>query len=479
MARRDETARGITQRERPVTEVWRGRDGTQMDGSGTTIGLTATQVTATQALVSRDGKFRRGSIRRFDALYGWGGAASGGASFNKTTGMSSTQWTMTLKMEAEAAFHAVRLLWRNVAQNALANCSSVVGVTETNDNSTSALMASPTIGGSTYQALAAANTLTGWRAVTYAGASTVSVPASTTGQTYALSDEVPITSIARTDGGARPLLLYRCHHNGALDGNWALHTVGATTRTPSAALRNRTLAVSNAAGTDGVAALTATHGLSTSAMECYPIVRHAVPVLSVWAVGDSIAQNNALVADGVSAWAWRACLDASTPTNPVVFANFGASSQGAAVYLANARSALAAGAPAPSVLVIGPCSVNDIAPSPYARTVEAMRATAHQALQLARDYDIPAVIWWPVLPANSLTGAGDLLRTGLNADMQALAAQCGVTWMTFPGLGDGAAPEKWVPALNFGADGIHPNETAIDTIMAPALAGLLRALAVQ
>ena len=56
MARRDETARGITQRERPGTVVWRGRDGTQMDGSGTTIGLTATQVTATQALVSGYGK---------------------------------------------------------------------------------------------------------------------------------------------------------------------------------------------------------------------------------------------------------------------------------------------------------------------------------------------------------------------------------------------------------------------------------------
>ena len=204
-----------------------------------------------------------------------------------------------------------------------------------------------------------------------------------------------------------------------------------------------------------------------------------MPVLSVWGVGDSISQCSALVTDTVSSWGYRACLDASIQTNPVVYANFGAASQIATTYLANARATLAAGAPPPSVMVINPCSVNDITATPNTRIIESMRSTAQQALQLARDYDIPAIIWFPILPYNSLSGASDLLRTALNTEMAAMAAVAGVTWMTFSSLGDGAAPERWVAAYNYTSDGIHPNETAIDTIMAPVLLALLRSKRAQ
>jgi len=432
-----------------------------------------------QALVSAAGKFRRGSIRRFDALYGWYGAAVGGVSINKPSGLSSATWTQTVKMEVEAPFHAVRLMWRNIATNAMNNNTSVVGVTETNDNSTSGLMASPTIGGTTYQVVAGAGSINGWRASTYAGGSSVNLAAATTAQQYAISDETPLTSIARADGGSRPLLLYRNFHNGATDGSWAfIGSLNASLRTASAPMRNRTIAISQASS-DAITTLTAGFALTTTGMECYPIVRHTVPALSVWGVGDSITQNSGLVADAVSSWGYRACLDASTPSNPVVYANFGASSQTAAVYLSNARAALAAGAPAPSVMVVNPCSVNDISSTPNARIVESMRYYAQETLRLARDYDIPVVVWWPLLPYNALNSAGDAFRTALNAEMQAIAAQCGVYWISFGGLGDGANPERWVPAMNYSSDGIHPNETAIDTLMAPALAGLLRSLAAQ
>ena len=55
MARRDEGATGITQRDRVKTDLFVSRDGSMVDASGNVVGLTAAQLAATQALVSADG----------------------------------------------------------------------------------------------------------------------------------------------------------------------------------------------------------------------------------------------------------------------------------------------------------------------------------------------------------------------------------------------------------------------------------------
>ena len=55
MARRDEGATGITQRDRVKTDMFVSRDGSMVDASGNVVGLTAAQLAATQALVSADG----------------------------------------------------------------------------------------------------------------------------------------------------------------------------------------------------------------------------------------------------------------------------------------------------------------------------------------------------------------------------------------------------------------------------------------
>ena len=52
MARRDEGATGITQRDRVKTDLFVSRDGSMVDASGNVVGLTAAQLAATQALVS-------------------------------------------------------------------------------------------------------------------------------------------------------------------------------------------------------------------------------------------------------------------------------------------------------------------------------------------------------------------------------------------------------------------------------------------
>ena len=55
MARRDETASGITQRDRVSTDLFVSRDGAMVDASGNSAGLTAAQIASAQALVSKDG----------------------------------------------------------------------------------------------------------------------------------------------------------------------------------------------------------------------------------------------------------------------------------------------------------------------------------------------------------------------------------------------------------------------------------------
>lgn len=407
-----------------------------------------------------------------------GSSSNTGVAFNQTTGLSASLMTTTFKQEMETDFSAVRMLLLNRAQNSITANTMVVGVSETNATDTSTNMGSPVVNGTAYQQLAPTGTFNGWRAVTWAGASSVAVAASTTVQTFALSDWIGLTSIARADGGARPLLLWRGARDGATQGNWSFNLVNAGSRTASAANRGRTLIVSNAFS-DAVATLTGAMSLTTTALPSAPIVRFNRPVLSVWGVGDSTTQNNAQAADGVSSWGWRGCADASTASYPVVWANFGATSQTSANYWATAKAALAAGAPAPSVLVVSPGSVNDNA-SPNIRTREDQMTIAHDILATARQYGIPYVIYFPLMPYNALTGPLDLIRKGSNTQFQTLAGLYGVQWLDFSALGNGALPEKWFTQYNDGTgaagDGIHPDEEAFDQVMAPALTAALNVI---
>jgi len=413
-----------------------------------------------------------------------GSSSNNAAAFNQTTGLSAADLTVTIKMEMEAPFSAVRLALINRAQNAITGNTAVLGVTETNATDTSANMATPIIGGTAYAQIAPSGTLNGWRAATWAGASSVSVAAANTAQQFSLSDWIPLGSVARTDGGSRPLLLWRSWRPGVAGGSWSFNLGGASARTPSAAMRQRTFIVSQAFGADAITALSTAHGLSTTVISGFPIVRFTVPVLSVWGIGDSTMQNGSQAPDNVSAWGLRACNDVSTPDKPVVWANFGASSQTAATAWAVAKAALVAGCPAPSVLLIQPASVNDpnTPAQPNARDREGQISLALDVVATAKQYNIPYIVWAPLMPYNSLTLAYDAFRRGTNTQLQSIAASNGVTWLDFAALGDGASPERWVAGYNDGtgaaSDGIHPDEDAFDAVMAPALATVLRALMV-
>lgn len=435
--------------------------------------LLPAEVVATRALVS-------GAWKRTEALYKyWGsndGPATGGV-FNKTTGLSALVSNFSVKMELEAGFTAVRMLWVNRAANAITGSKALIGVTETNATGTSDLLSVPTIGGTSYPVVAGGTTTLGFRSTLWSSAATVDHPAGNTAQQFKLSDWTAITDVPRADGGTRPLYLQRVYHDGATLGNYAFVALTTAIRTATAPMRQRTVVCAERFAADAVATPNASMSLSTGLMEVYPIVRHKVPVLSVWGIGDSITQNDGLVTDKITSWGLRACLDVSTPERPVVWANWGASSVDYPVYIQPVKDALAAGVPAPSVFVTNVGSINSLTATPNARIVETMRAQALDLIALARQYSVPYIVWWPVLPYATLDAGEDLLRTAFNAEMQAVASAYGITWLSaFSVLGDGAAPERWLPA--YSGDGLHPNETAIDTVMPSALATVLRSLMV-
>lgn len=409
------------------------------------------------------------------AAFKWFGSAQNSATYNQTTGLSALSGSYGIKIEAESDFDAVKIVWVNRAGNAINNCTALVGVSETAATDTNNNISQPVIGGTAYGQLAAAGSINGWRSVTWGGASSVNIGSAASAAQYAISDWIPLSSIARTDGGTRPLLMVRGQHDGSVDGNFAfLNTAHcANNRTASAANRGRIVQTSST--TTGVSVPANTGGLSNNAFEIFPIFRYRKPSLSVMVAGDSTEQNDALVSATLTSWGWRGCCDASSTSRPVNYLNFGCSSKTSAEYWARTQEAITAGV-VPDVLVIGPASVND-GYSNLDRTFETARSRALEIIEYVRTKGVRFVCFIPLLPYNSNNASQDGYRTAFNTLLGTLAASNpGVSVLSFPGLGDGATPERWVSAMNNSADGIHPNETAIDTIMAPALTTYLNTI---
>lgn len=410
--------------------------------------------------------------RRYEALYKPMGSSANGVSFGQSASLSTAKFTATVKAELEADIDAVRILYQNRAITALTNVTALVGVTETADVSTSAKLGSPTILGTTYQALQGATDANGWRSVTWGGATSTSVPASTSAIQIAISDWIPKSTIARADGGTRPLLLWRTFVDGTVTSPAFMSNYSVSLQQPTAPMRNRIIQNSANTAADAVSAPATAMGSGFLSLESFPICRFRVPVFSVWGVGDSITQNDGLVVDKISSWGMRACMDLSTPSKPVVYANMGCSSQTSATYISICRTFLATGVPAPSCLVVSPASVNDAGYD--ANFAEKQSSQIIELLKLCSDYKIPYIVMWPWLPNNGYNLAQDNARKAMNVKMKAAAQAAGVIWIEFPTLGDGASPERYTPSYRF--DNVHPNELAIETVMTPALKAALAPL---
>ena len=401
---------------------------------------------------------------RTAALHKMSGNGRGGFAFNGTPATESKiVYTNTIKLQVDAPFSAVQLLALNRNATAITGLKAMVGVTETADRSNGTNLGVPVINGVGYPALAGATNVNGFMPITWAGANSGSMGVATTAPTIAISDRIPVSSIPRTDGGAGYLLLQRTCIDGTVT-PFQFNQYSNLLRTPTAAARNRILQ-SSCIFVDGVSNPGFTNWIDANiSHEVWPILHYNTPVFSVWSVGDSISQCDMLVADYASTWVYRACMDLSTEKNPVIFANFGASSQTASTYFSIARQHLAAGVPPPSCLVISPISVNDAALNPRLASEQLARAT--EAVKLAQDYRIPYLIMFPWMPNENYTAAQEDYRLAANKQIKQFCSINNITFIEFPGMGNGAYPEKYKDEYRYlTSPSVHPNELCIENVM--------------
>lgn len=400
----------------------------------------------------------------------WAGASFGNLAFNVTAGLSSSNFTETVKFQTDMPLVGVRFLVVNRAANALAGFKMLCAPTETADTSTGANLGQPIIGGATYAALKGATNALGWSVVTFNdGVATLDPPAGNTYQSMEVSDQIAYTSVPRADGGAGYLNLMRAYVNGAVT-NFAFIISNALLRTPTAAMRNRIQQVGQSIS-DAVGTPATSPALTTTQLEVYPILYSATQMFSFWDCGDSLVQNDGLVTDGLSSGGLRAALSLSTEARPVIYANWGASSQSGATFFSLIEQALLVGCPAPDLLVIEPASVNDYA-TPNTNLFEIQKLRLDRAIQICHDNGIPNLAIRLLLPNEGYSLSDDNLRKGQNAAMAALAAKRNIPVIDLSGLGDGASPEKWVPAYKF--DAKHFNETGVEDKVVPAYVAVIR-----
>ena len=404
---------------------------------------------------------------RYEALSKSLPSAANLKAFNQTASLQPNKFCSTVKKEEEAPFVAMRLVAVNRGAVAISAISALVGVSDTADFSTSQRLSTPTINGVSYPALQGATDVNGFRAVTWGGASSAPIAAGDVGQKLAISDWAPKLSVPRTDGGVRPFSIVRPYVDGTIQPVPYQSYYTAILQTPQPAMRGRIVQASNA-NADGVSSPAQVMNAaplpgSILCLEVFPILRYSVPVCSVWLSADSIGDGSGLVADHISNWMTRAVYDLSTPDRPVVPSNMACSGINSQTYIQVCRDWLAAGVPAPSVLIMAPASVND---SGYDLNFQERHCSqAIEAAKLCVDYKIPYLFMYGLLPNDGATLAQDNVRKATNARLKAIAESMGATWLDFSALGDGASPERFVTKYKF--DALHPNELAIEEIMAP------------
>jgi len=158
---------------------------------------------------------------------------------------------------------------------------------------------------------------------TFAGASSLSVAAgSVTNPTLAVSDAIPLSSVPRTDGGTRPLVLFTVETTTAADGStqigsWYRGGGNNTTKTHDG---GRVLAATTTPGSTAPAALVPaiTNPDGTSAIVGFVYWSRGAKVLTVMESGNSLVAGNTL-AIANRGHLIRAVEEVSTPSAPVEY----------------------------------------------------------------------------------------------------------------------------------------------------------------
>lgn len=383
---------------------------------------------------------------------------------------SALAQTRLLKTTAESDFDAVRIHHYHPGTTT-PQWKFAVAVTETADTSTQSNYAYPTVGGAAYSVIDSTADQYGWRTCTFAGAATKTLAGTgnPTPPNFApeiiTSDWIPLSSVPRADGGALPLIMVMGLPVTAVTQNasWISAAGSAAMATATAANRGRIVQMSRN-GSDAIAVPGAgTFIAQTDGMPIAIEFRYRTASTTICFIGDSLTQNQAIVADNFTSWGWRACADISTTSRPVVHCNMGAASSGSLEYWREGlRQMLLV---KPRVAVYSAWTPNDPPYTTDALTryaIQNMAARTVEFLDVCRQNNIRPVLDTGVPYLAGLGATQDALRKAYVARIRTMAASANAGLIDSDSLfSDGASPANIKSPYNFG-DNIHYNEVGIE-----------------
>ena len=412
----------------------------------------------------------------------FGEGSPNGMTNNTQAGSTLANNTWQVKITAEADFDAVRVIYLNHMANTVV-VSASVAATETAATDTTSNISDPVVGGTAYAVVDSATDAYGFRSVTWAGASSITAAAAATptGQipntpampyvipSISTSDWIPLRSVPRADGGTLPLCILRFYIDGAVNafGYTADSGKYPLMRTPTAANRGRIIQMGNI-GNNGVTnPAFKPSSLGTTALPFAIQFRCRRRGVTVMTVGDSITENNGLVADRLSSWGHRACADLSTADMPISHVNNGCSAMPTTTFWQHGKQMLSA--IKPDIAVYSVWSPNNQPFTDAALTrykVTNMLAQAQDFVDYCQQNGVTPILLTGI-PYTSMTASTDPERKWLIAEINKMGVggHC-IVVDTNAAIGNGATPERIKATYDFG-DGIHPNETAIESVIVP------------
>lgn len=394
--------------------------------------------------------------------------------------------TWLSKMSAPCEFDAIQLVVGHAGPTT-PTIKAIVAVTETAANDTPANRFNPIVGGVAYTTVDSANEQYGFKTPKWGGASTKTYAGIGTryNMEYAISDILPLSSVPRADiPGANPLLMVRVFNDGTSQPLVCYVDAGlANLRTAGGANGNQIFQCAYDSGVDEVAGTGSNPGsLGTATIVVGAILYSRKSGACYMTIGDSITENDALVADKLSSWGLRAADAVSTQSAPVAYVNAGCGGQNSTAYLASGLSALAA--LKPNVAQYSAWSPNDFSGVPTVAVLRNRIEKMASNLQVFLDYCaknriISIVSTGIPNPASLTTSALDNMRKAYNDSIRTRAASGQFILCDMDAaVSDNASPANILPAYNWLGDGggIHPNEAGVSVMAVAAAAALRKAL---
>lgn len=371
---------------------------------------------------------------------------------------ASANYTFTREIPCETAFTHVRVVFYNAAPTAATWGFVAVAAAPTSGADGTSLTWYPVY----FNAPTLPQTQIGLSSGT---TRSVTVPAAVGSSTFAIpsfaySDWVAISSVARSDSGTKPLLQVRCWENSALG---ALNWDSTSQANYNTALPGREIKTAVTGDTDGSKVTSAASYAivpSTSANWYAPFYieyRTANRGVTVLIIGDSLSTSQ--IADSgngnrTASWALRACAAVSTTSLPVaclpmVFPGTPSGSfiETATTCINNAK---------PDILVISGGSPND-----GIATVGDQWTNILKVIGYARSRGIQVVVS-TVAPWGSNDATASAPRLTLNANIRAAAAYGLFTLLDFDALlRDTGNPLVLASAYDSGGTHLHWNEAGV------------------